>query len=86
MNYRVLWTSPAEDQLATIWLGATDRRNVTSAAHTIDALLRDDPQECGESRTGTVRIMFAAPLAIDFEVLEEDRLVYVLGVWTIQST
>lgn len=27
-----------------------------------------------------------APLGIDFNVLEEDRLVYVLGVWTIQDT
>ena len=86
MKYTVLWTSPAEDQLAAIWLRVEDRRKVTSAAQAIDALLREDPQERGESRSGTKRIMFAPPLGVDFNVLEDDRLVYVLGVWTIQKT
>jgi plasmid stabilization system protein ParE len=86
MKYTVLWTPPAEEQLAAIWLRAEDRRQVTSAARTIDAMLREDPQERGESRSGTKRIMFAPPLGIDFNVLEDDRLVYVLGVWTIHIT
>jgi hypothetical protein len=86
MKYTVLWTPPAEEQLAAIWLRAEDRRKVTSAAQAIDAMLREDPRERGESRSGTKRIMFAPPLGIDFNVLEDDRLVYVLGVWTIQIT
>jgi hypothetical protein len=36
MIFTVLWTPTAEQELASIWLGAGDRNAVTSAAHTID--------------------------------------------------
>jgi plasmid stabilization system protein ParE len=82
MIFTVLWTPDAEQELAAVWLSAEDRNAVTSAAHGIDALLRVDPQTRGESRQHEVRVLFAPPLGVDFEVVEGDRTVYVLAVWS----
>ena len=38
-------------------------------------------QTRGESRSNTLRIMFVPPLGVDFDVQEDDRIVYVLTVW-----
>jgi plasmid stabilization system protein ParE len=81
MRYTVLWTPTAERRLTEIWLAAPDRREVTAAAARLDNLLRKDAHTCGESRSGDVRVTFELPLGIDFEVLEADRIVYVLTVW-----
>jgi hypothetical protein len=40
MKHTVLWTPIAEQRLAAIWMSATDRNSVTSAAHAIDKALR----------------------------------------------
>jgi plasmid stabilization system protein ParE len=82
MIFTVLWTPTAEQELASIWLDAEDRNAVTSAAHTIDALLRADPHTRGESRHDAVRVLFVPPLGVDFDVVEADRIVYVLTVWS----
>ena len=84
MTFTVLWTPSAEKDLAAVWMAADDRDAVTSAAATIDALLRENPQALGESREESLRITFVAPLGVDFEVLDEDRIVYVLSVWSIE--
>ena len=81
MNYTVLWTPTAEQDLAAIWMDAEDRRVITSAAHTVDVLLHEDAHLRGESRYGNLRIMFVAPLGVHFEALQDDRMVYVLTVW-----
>jgi hypothetical protein len=83
VKYTVIWTPAAENDLAAIWLIAPDRDAVNSAVNTIDYLLRRDPETKGESRSGNVRILFVPPLGIDFEVLVDDRIVYVLTAWHI---
>jgi hypothetical protein len=83
MTFTVLWTPAAEQELAAVWLSASDRNAINSAAHTIDALLRVDPQRRGESRHDSVRILFVPPMGIDFDVSEADRTVYVLSVWSV---
>jgi plasmid stabilization system protein ParE len=85
MKYTVLWTPTAEQDLAAIWMDAQDRNAVTSAASSIDALLGEQADTQGESRYGKVRIMFAPPLGVEFEALEEDRTVYVLAVWAFHT-
>ena len=85
MRYTVVWAPSAERDLAVMWIEAEDRREVTFAADTIDELLREDPHRQGEPHYGTVRTLLVSPLGIDFEVLEEDRLVKVLTVWTDES-
>jgi len=80
MSYTVLWRPKAERELASIWLAAEDRGSITTASRIADELLRESPHSQGESREGIVRIMFARPLAIQFEIQEADRLVYVMAV------
>jgi plasmid stabilization system protein ParE len=81
MKYTVIWTPSAERGLASIWLAADDRAAVAAAANSLDSMLRRDAQRRGESRGDNLRVLFAAPLGIDFEVIEADRLVYILTVW-----
>ena len=81
MRLTVIWTPVAEKRLTEIWLAALDRGDVTAAAARLDELLRNDANSRGESRSGDVRVMFEPPLGIDFEVIQADRIVYVLTVW-----
>ena len=80
MSYTVVWKPSAESQLAHFWTSASDRPAITAAADEIDRLLRQNPLEQGESRSGKRRVLFVPPLAVFFEVHEQDRLVTVLRV------
>lgn len=68
-------------ELATVWNDAEDRDEVTAASDEIDRQLAAMPTSAGESRDGNVRILFVGPLAVDFEVIEDDCMVTVLAVW-----
>lgn len=81
MRYTVIWTDSAEQNLAAVWLAAPDRNAVTSAANIVDQLLADDPETRGETRFDTVRSLVIVPLGVDFEIVELDRIVYVLSAW-----
>jgi hypothetical protein len=81
MSYTVTWVPAAEQELANIWLNATDRNAVTRAAHAIERRLRRDPLYTGESRTQGTRVAFLPPLACLFRVVEDDLLVEVIHVW-----
>lgn len=81
MKYTVVWIPAAERELLSIWLSTRLRQRVTEAASLLDRALARNPYEVGESREGTRRIAFETPLAIDFEVIEADRLVRVLALW-----
>lgn len=82
MNFRVLWTPVAEQQLADLWISASDRGAITAAANEVDRLLAANPLAQGESRFDQLRVTFEAPLGVEYEVHEADRLVYVLAVWS----
>jgi plasmid stabilization system protein ParE len=86
MRYTVLWTPMAEGDLASIWLVAEDRLAVTAAADAIDQLLTAAPEAKGEVRFDVVCTLTVSPLAIDYEVVDADRIVYVLNVWHVAST
>ena len=83
MNYTVTWKPAAQDELTELWLEAADRSDVTSAAHRIEQLLGRDPLAHGESRTGSIRVMFVSPVGVFFDVQEQDRIVAVLSVWRV---
>jgi len=80
MRFTVAWKPWAKERLAEIWIEATDRRSVSSAANEIDRLLRNDPQSRGESRDEFSRILIVLPLAVVYEIHERDRMVSVLSV------
>lgn len=82
--YTVIWQTVAENELAELWLAASDRRAITLAASTIDTTLSVRPLRLGESRASSVqRIVYQAPLGIEFEVVEDDKRVIVQGVFSI---
>jgi len=73
MKYTVTWKASVKHKLADIWVTAPERSSVTAAANSIDGLLQVNPQERGESRSGTVRMLIEPPLAVVYEVREDDR-------------
>jgi hypothetical protein len=83
MIFTVNWTDAALQQLAAIWLAATDRNAITLASDEIDRELRVDPDTLGRPTFATVREYKHPPLAIEFEVVEPDRIVHVLSCWLI---
>ncbi|MHC4176588.1 MAG: type II toxin-antitoxin system RelE/ParE family toxin [Planctomycetota bacterium] len=83
MSYTVVWKPAAEEELAQLWTDADDRNAVTAAADEIDRLLRSSPHKQGESRRGSVRVVFIDPIGVFFDVQDQDRLVSVLRVWRV---
>jgi len=81
MKFTVVYLSSAEQQLAELWLKASDPTAVTRAADTIDRMLASDPEGAGESRVSTVRILFEEPLAVVYDVRQADLVVKVWAVW-----
>ena len=81
MTYSVVWQPEVEEELARLWLDVTTRKMVTLAADRIDGLLRNQPDEVGESRANGRRILLVPPLATIYRVLEDDLQVRVLRVW-----
>lgn len=81
MTWTVTWSPSAENDLAALWLQATNRKAVTTAADRIDQILRTDPYAHSESRAGSDRVMLASPLGVGFSVSDADRLVTVWAVW-----
>ena len=81
MKWTVIWLPDAEQELADIWLNATNRAAVTHSSHVIDVLLKQDPENAGESRDGDRRILLVAPLGVLYRVFADDVRVEVLHVW-----
>jgi plasmid stabilization system protein ParE len=81
LTYTVVWKPTAERKLADLWLKAIDRKAVAHAADMIDALLRSNPLQLGESRDEGVRILTISPISVYYEVNGGDRTVLVWAVW-----
>lgn len=84
MNYEVTWTRTALDQLAALWNDSRERDEVTVASHELEQLISRRPLSLGESRQASiVRFLYRRPLGIEYEVIEDDKKVRVLRVWSI---
>ena len=83
MSFTVHWTEAAIQMLAAIWLAAVDRNAITVANDEIDPVLREDADTVGRLIFDTVRQYEHPPLGVQFEVVEADRIVYVLSCWLI---
>lgn len=76
-RYTVTWLSSASDRLTDIWMEASDRSAVSSAADRIDQLLAADPLAQGEEVHEGLRRLTVAPLQALYDVREQDRVVEV---------
>jgi hypothetical protein len=85
MKWTVVYRPSAQDDLASLWLDASDRTAVAAAADEIDRQLARDPLTAGESRDGWTRILCELPLAVLFEVLPDDHIATVLAVFRWRS-
>ena len=74
------WQSVEED-LAAIWVNASDSQEATDAANLMDRLLANDPWKIGESREGNTRIVVVEPLAICCDVIVDDCRVLIWQLW-----
>lgn len=81
MKYDVVWRPSAEQGLAQIWLLASDRNRVTTATYRIDQALSRHPRSFGRRLYGTTYSGGSAPLAVVYEIIEDDLRVNVLTVW-----
>jgi len=79
-RYRVAWVRSATDELAEVWLAASDRQLVSSAAGAVDWELSTDAPLKGREVHEGLRALVVPPLRILFAVREHDRIVEVLRV------
>ena len=81
--FRVEWLPEALDDLTNLWLQADPsfRKAITAVTHVIDVELQDDPYRQTESREEDERVLFAYPLAVQFEIDSQRRIVWVLHAW-----
>jgi ethanolamine utilization microcompartment shell protein EutL len=77
MKYTVIWRPGALQELADIWLRATNRPAVNQAVHRIDAYLQ---QGGGNQHWEGTKIIIAPPLVVLYEVDAQDRKASVLSV------
>jgi hypothetical protein len=79
-RYTVVWHESALDELADLWMKASDRNAITAAAHLIDVELSEDAPSKGVEVSEGLRAFFAPPLRILFSVDGGDRKAEVLRV------
>jgi hypothetical protein len=83
MPYRVFWAPNAEEKLERFIQDESEPQILAAAARPIDHYLINEPASFGESRYDTIRIGFAYPLGVQFEVMDDVRTVIVHDVWRI---
>ena len=75
------WSKYALDRLADIYIAATlDEQARIAGVDALNARLRSDPLNEGESRSGGYRLTFTPLLSVGFYVSTADRVVQVTRV------
>jgi hypothetical protein len=78
------WTDDALNGLAAAWNAAADRSAVTFASHRLDLDLLRGPYRRGVARNSSVnRTAVDLPLGVDYEIIEDDKTVRVVHVWSM---
>lgn len=77
MRYTVTLHREAEDELAELWLFASDRNEITAAVQAIDLALASDAGSKGEVVAEGLRSFIAPPLRVIFVTREADRVAQV---------
>jgi hypothetical protein len=81
MTYRAFWSPEAELQLESILADPASREKLAAIAHDIDRALAIDPVGFGESRSGSIRVGFILPLAVQYDLLDDVATVIVEDVF-----
>ncbi|HYH66275.1 MAG TPA: hypothetical protein VD866_16400 [Urbifossiella sp.] len=80
--YALMWLDEVLNDLAAIYVAATaeERQRMAGAVAGLNARLRSDPQDVGESRDGDTRVAVVALLVVTFVVDVGPRTVRVANV------
>ncbi|WP_020468301.1 hypothetical protein [Zavarzinella formosa] len=81
MNYLVLWTANAENDLADVWIHSANRDRLAELSNQLDEILSLNAETHGTLEFDTVYTIELEILAVEYEVIAEDRHVNVLAVW-----
>lgn len=82
MNYRIIWSKRAEDDLAILWLNTANQTLISSVSQFLDVQLMRTPLTVGESRESSVnRVIYQDPLGLVYDVIEDDKSVIVQAVF-----
>lgn len=76
-RFTVVWRREAEEELAKLWLQATDRAALSSASVAIDRTLANDPAEKGADIGQGLFTLILAPLVVVYSISDDDRMVRV---------
>jgi hypothetical protein len=79
-RYTVLSVAEAENDLATIWVAAEDRKQVSEAANAADRSLAENPFQDSVYLSEQLRRRDVPPLRFYYEIREEDRVVVISSV------
>ncbi len=83
MRFTVCSRPTAERKLNEIWNDAADESAVSHAADAIETELRSRAATAGESRGDEARFLSVAPLAVYFDVHDDNRTVDVWSVFRV---
>jgi hypothetical protein len=80
--FALIWSNYALDRLADIYVAATldEQARIAAGVDALNARLRSDPLNEGESRSGTYRLTFTPLLSVGFYVSVASRTVQVTRV------
>lgn len=79
MRYTVVYDLTAENELMKIWMRAPNPRAVSNASNDIDRQMKRSPDRIGQS-FGSYRRLTVYPLAVDYTVSPQDRMVRVVRI------
>ncbi len=82
--FSVLKDAAVMSEIGQAWLHADEDTQVAmhDSMHSIEKKLQKKPLECGESREGSERIIFKYPIAVNYVVNCDSRVVRMTRVWT----
>ena len=81
MRYRVVWRQRIQNQMHTsaflLRERGGDTKPMRDAIRSIEDAMTSNPEQVGESRGGNERVFIVAPLSVQYEVFEDDRIVLI---------
>lgn len=85
-RYTVVWHEKAEAELARLWLESLDLKSITTAANSVDSILKSDPEFYGMPEDDKLRRLVVFPLSVLFHVRDDDRVVEITAVERVSDS
>ena len=80
MNFTVTWTEEADELLCELFLAVPEPDEFSRLINAIERELGRNPENVGESRDGSMRVVMQDNVGILFEISHADRSVQVIHI------